>query len=199
MVEIDFRRTLESLQEIGFAPIPNLVQVAIPNAKAILFRGIRYFTGDAAKWLPEYENVTKWLENNHGKGLLCLGDCGRGKSLICCKIIPLLLHHYYGKIVSLYNAQQLNANIDAVKQMHIICLDDIGTENESVKYGERRQAFAELADEAEKKGKLLIITTNLSTPEIEQKYGERTIDRLRAITTPVLFKGESLRESSKTS
>lgn len=72
--------------------------------------------------------------------------------------------------------------------------DDIGTENLSVKYGEKRLSFAELADEAEKKGKLLILTTNLSIDELREKYGERTIDRLRAITRTVLFSGESLRK-----
>lgn len=64
----------------------------------------------------------------------------------------------------------------------------------SVKYGEKRLSFAELVDEAEKKGKLLIISTNLSLSELQQKYGERTVDRLRAITTPVVFKGDSLRK-----
>jgi DNA replication protein len=64
----------------------------------------------------------------------------------------------------------------------------------SVKYGEKRLAFPELVDEAEKKGKLLIVTTNLSIQELKEKYGERTVDRLRAITTPILFKGESLRK-----
>lgn len=86
-----------------------------------------------------------------------------------------------------------NAELDVVKQKHIIYVDDIGTENLSVKYGEKRLAFAELADEAEKKGKLLILTTNLSIDELREKYGERTIDRLRAITRTVLFSGESLR------
>ena len=88
----------------------------------------------------------------------------------------------------------MNANADTVKQKHIIYIDDIGTENLSVKYGEKRLVFPELVDEAEKKGKLLIITTNLSLSELSEKYGERTIDRLRAITTSVLFKGESLRK-----
>ena len=90
--------------------------------------------------------------------------------------------------------QQMNADLDAVKQKHIIYVDDIGTENLSVKYGEKRLAFAELADEAEKKGKLLILTTNLTIDELREKYGERTIDRLRAITKTVLFSGESLRK-----
>ena len=44
-----------------------------------------------------------------------------------------------------------------------------------------------------KKGKLLILTTNLSIDELREKYGERTVDRLRAITKTVLFTGESLR------
>lgn len=88
----------------------------------------------------------------------------------------------------------MNANLDDVKQKHIIYVDDIGTESLSVKYGEKRLAFAELADETEKKGKLLIITTNLSIDELREKYGERTIDRLKAITRTVLFSGESLRK-----
>ena len=134
------------------------------------------------------------VDGVEGRGLLCFGNCGRGKTLICGKILPLLLNHYCGKVVSCYDSQQMNAELDAVKQKHIIYVDDIGTENLSVKYGEKRLAFAELADEAEKKGKLLILTTNLSIDELREKYGERTIDRLRAITKTVLFSGESLRK-----
>ena len=63
----------------------------------------------------------------------------------------------------------------------------------AVKYGERRLAFCEIVDEAEKRGKLLMLTTNLSLEEISQKYGERTMDRLVAITRRVKFEGNSLR------
>ena len=104
-----------------------------------------------------------------------------------------MLNHYCRKVVSCYDSQQMNAELDSVKQKHIIYVDDIGTENLSVKYGEKRLAFAELTDEAEKKGKLLILTTNLSIDELREKYGERTVDRLRAITKTVLFTGVSLR------
>ena len=191
---VDFKNALSNLADVGFNPIPNTVAICIPDAKPILWKGIQFFAGDSASWQLEYNDVASWLTDNKGRGLLCLGNCGRGKTLICGKIIPVLLNHYCHKIVSCYDAQQLNANLDTVKQKHIIYIDDIGTEFLSVKYGEKRLSFAELVDEAEKKGKLLIVTTNLSISELQQKYGERTLDRLRAITTPVVFKGDSLRK-----
>lgn len=194
MEQINFQQTIERLKDTGFCPIPNTVQVSIPDAKNVLWNGIRYFTGDKARWLPEYDEVVSWLTDNSGRGLLCFGNCGRGKTLICGKILPLVLNHYCRKVINCYDAQQMNANLDDVKQKHIIYVDDIGTESLSVKYGEKRLAFAELADETEKKGKLLIITTNLSIDELREKYGERTIDRLKAITRTVLFSGESLRK-----
>lgn len=96
-------------------------------------------------------------------------------------------------IVRVADAQELNTRIDVIKQSHILCIDDIGTEAEYVHYGERRVPFAELVDLAEKKGKLLLLTTNLTIEELKAKYGERTIDRLRGITKVVLFQGESMR------
>lgn len=191
---VDFKDALSNLADVGFNPIPKTVYISVPDAKVNLWKGIQFFVGVSASWQDEYNDVAKWLMDNKGRGLLCLGNCGRGKTLICGKIIPVLLNHYCHKIVSCYDAQQMNAQLDAIKQKHIIYLDDIGTEFLSVKYGEKRLAFAELVDEAEKKGKLLIVTTNLSLSELKEKYGERTVDRLRAITTPIVFKGDSLRK-----
>lgn len=194
MEQINFRRISENLKDTGFAPNPDLVYVNIPNARQVLFDGIKYLTKDKAVWNEEYNKVVEWLCNNKGRGLLCIGNCGRGKTLICGRIIPMLLNYYHRKIVSCYDAQLMNEKPDNVKEKHIIYLDDIGTENISVKFGEKRLVFPEIVDEAEKKGKLLIITSNLSIEELKEKYGIRTIDRLRAITTVVLFKGESLRK-----
>ena len=194
MGKIDFHKAIENLMSTGFNPMPNRVVISIPNAKELLLGGLRHFEGDSAQWLGEYEGIVQWLENNEGKGLLCYGNCGRGKSLICWKIIPLLIHHYHRKIVSCYDSQQMNADIDEVKSKHIIYIDDVGTENVSIKFGERRLAFPEIVDEAEKRGKLLILTTNLSLDELAQKYGERTMDRLVAITKRVKFVGKSLRK-----
>ena len=194
MEQVNFKQAVENLKHTGFNPMPDRVQLSIPYPREQLWNGLRHFEGNNAKWLKEYEEIAKWLENNEGRGLLCYGNCGRGKSLICWKIIPPLVHHYHRKVISCYDAQQMNADIDEVKSKHIIYIDDIGTENVSIKYGEKRLAFSEIVDEAEKRGKLLIVTTNLSLEEIEQKYGERTMDRLVAITKRVKFLGESLRK-----
>lgn len=193
MEPMNFQKTIEHLRGTGFSPVPVPVRFAIPDAKMVLFTGIKYFTGERAQWLPEYEEIAEWLADNKCRGLLCFGNCGRGKTLICGKILPLVLNNYCKLIVNCYDAQTMNAELDKIKQKKIISLDDIGTESVSVKYGEKRIAFAELVDEAEKKGKLLIITTNLTLEELAEKYGERTIDRLRAITKTVLFHGNSLR------
>lgn len=192
MEKINYQKTHESLKEIGPDPMPNLVKVAIPEAKIELIRGLQYCINEYS-WLPEYNEVVEWLTDNKGRGLLCYGNCGRGKTVICKRIILFLLTHYYNKIMSCYDAQDINKDIDGIKSKHIICIDDIGVEKESVKYGEKRMAFPEIVDECEKKGHLLIVTTNLSLNEIAEKYGERTMDRLVAITKRVEFKGKSLR------
>ena len=102
MEQIDFKKTIDNLRKTGFNPVPNLVNIAIPDAKNILWQGLNYFT-ENAEWLPEYEEIASWLSGNNGRGLLCHGNCGRGKSLICWKIIPLLLNHYCRKIVACYD------------------------------------------------------------------------------------------------
>ncbi|WP_236264068.1 hypothetical protein [Dysgonomonas sp. Marseille-P4677] len=87
----------------------------------------------------------------------------------------------------------MNSRIDYVLSRHIISLDDIGTEEVCNQYGNKRLAFAEIMDAAEKYNKLLIVSTNLSVDDIRRRYGERVLDRIKATTHRVLFEGESLR------
>lgn len=61
MEQIDFRQTIERLKDTGFSPVPNTVEISIPEAKKVLLAGIKYFTGENARWLPEYEEVASWL------------------------------------------------------------------------------------------------------------------------------------------
>lgn len=191
---VDFDNTINRMNDFGFKPNPDLVYIRIPNAEEEIRRGLKYFIGDNAAWIDKYKEIVEWCEDNHGRGLLVMGNCGTGKTLICGKILPILINHYLRRVVYIADAKRLNKDIDIVLTQHQIYIDDIGIEDMSVNYGEKRLTFAEIVDEAEKKGKLLIITTNLDTKEIEEKYGTRTIDRLRAITKSITLSGKSFRK-----
>lgn len=194
MEQIDYDTVVKYLDKSGLQLNANILKFNIPNAKDILLRGIKYFVGTYAEYIPEYDEIVKWMSDNKCQGLLCYGNCGRGKSLICTKILPIIFYHYYHKIIRPVDAQEMNEHVDELMKREIIIIDDFGTENISVKYGEKRLAFSEIVDSAEKKGKLLILTTNLLLDEIADKYGERTMDRLVSLTYKVKFIGKSLRK-----
>ena len=185
-----------ALQGTGFFGSPKKVSIHIDNAKLLLCNGLKYYCGESAVWQPEYEEVAEWLTDNKGRGLWLCGECGRGKTLIGAKILPVLFnfYHFPRKIISLYDAKDLNSKFDDIVKKHIIYIDDVGKESVDVNYGNRNLRFPDIVDEAEKKGKLLMFTTNLSQEKMVEKYGERTVDRLRAITKKIVFRGKSLRK-----
>lgn len=170
------------------------VYITTPDARSILARGIRYFLGPDALWLEEYDQIADWLGDNKGRGLLCAGDCGRGKSVICQKVLPVIFQHWHGLIMNTITATELNDRFDEFCRYKILSIDDVGTEAIANRYGEKRHYVPEIVDESERKQKLLIISTNLNEEELKAKYDNRTIDRLRALTRPVVFNGESLRK-----
>lgn len=186
-----------------------------------LWAGIVYFMAQEKRqpqWLPDYDKVAAWLSDNEGRGLICVGTSGLGKTVICQKVLPVLFSRHFGLEVLSVTANEMNARIDELLRYcqpnHIIIVDDLGTEPASV-YG--RHPFCELVDTAERRGTLLIITTNLRTtarrltedcgqqgragdydpsspPSIEKRYGMPTLDRLRATTRVATFTGESMRK-----
>lgn len=172
--------------------LPTHIAINIPNAKSEVMECMKVFVENVV-WLPEYDNVVSWLEDNHGKGLLCIGNCGRGKTMMCYRVIPVLINHFMQRIVNCYNAVDINDNIDDIKHKTLICIDDIGTEGNYMKYGVRREPFGELIDAAEKEGKLLLLTTNCTIDELTNRYGIRVVDRLKRITRVIHFIGGSLR------
>lgn len=173
------------------------VSLRIPDAKTVLTNCFKYFLSlrdTEFAWQPEYEQVAQWLHNNHGRGLLLFGDCGRGKSMLTRYVIPAILLKYARRVVSVYDVQEMNTKIDEVLKKHIIALDDIGTEEVVNTFGNRRMAFAEIMDAAEKHGKLIIISTNLSGHDLAHRYKDRVLDRIVATTRQIEFKGDSLRK-----
>lgn len=191
-----FEQTSLEMKELGMRLPARRVEVCVPDAGRVLREAMAYFIGmegGGAVWLPEYEQVAAWLGGNRGRGLFLFGNCGRGKSVLGRFVLPAILLKYARRVVSVYDMQELNRDVDGVLAKHIISLDDVGTEEMSVKYGEKRLAFAEVMDAAEKYGKLVIVSTNLTPAELRQRYGDRVVDRIRGTMVRVAFNGESLR------
>ncbi len=202
MEQIDgeyFKNLISQMRDTGYPQEIDRVQISIPNAEKRLRGGLQYVvnmkSGCNAEWNEHnYRPIVDWMTDNKGKGLLMFGGCGLGKSVIGMYILPLLIKDVHKKVVNIFSAQELNKKIDEILKLHIIYIDDIGTEDNLNSYGNKRMPFAELCDDAEKKGKLLILTTNLSIDELTERYGDRVVDRLIAITKAVPFTGDSLRK-----
>lgn len=189
-----FDETLALLSETGM-PHDATVSFKTPNAETRFRNGLEYFCGKDAVWREEYQPVIDWLADNKGKGLVISGNCGTGKTLICSRIIPVLLYYGCGKLMCIQcHATDLGRRLSEMMRQKIVVVDDVGTEGTYQEYGNKHYAFNELVDNAERKGNMLIITTNMSIGDLTAKYGERTVDRLRGLTKLITFTGKSLRK-----
>lgn len=187
--------------DVAANPTPSAAptgHIAIANAKERLQKGLQHFLGDKAQWLPDYDEIADWLTDNKGRGLLLVGTSGLGKSVICQKILPVLL----GSDVAVVSAREMGQQIDTLLQQRCVIIDNLGREpiTEMVNY-RKRQPFFELCDEAVRRGLLLIVNTTFSTSRvrnplypnsIKDRYGDEVYNRLRATTHVVELRGQSM-------
>lgn len=189
------------------------IRWTLQDADVLLMRGLAYAIGPTAQWLPEYDQVADWLSNNQGKGLMCIGDCGRGKTVITRDILPLIfknyisIHYADGWVghppYNYFLAKELKSRWAEVERCKIICVDDVGTEPIAKVYGETHNYFSELVDLCNDRDKLLICSTNLTHAQLfggeedgvvyPARCDQRTFSRLVGNTVRVYFEGEDLR------
>lgn len=155
-------------------------------------------------WLPEYELIADWMSDTRGKGLILMGDCGRGKSTIALSIIPVLFMTQFNKVIKPFSAKEMNMPdpkmgkttcgwLEIAKRWSVV-IDELGTENKETNFNEPYEPFCNVIDECEKHTKLLILTTNMTDKEIIERYGVRSLDRLIRLCRRIDFKGESHRK-----
>jgi len=191
----NFQRAISEARknDDDYAPTP--YSFGIPNAKEALIVGLEEVMRHKVEWLAEYTQIVNWLTDNRGKGLLLIGPPGVGKSEICMKVIPLIFRMVLHKVFSRYQATELcnEATYRSSLRQRFIAIDDFGIEGTFYDYGNPHIVFSEIVDGIEKRGTLLIATTNLTMDEIKAKYGLRTFDRLRVNMYVVVIRKKSLR------
>ena len=147
------------------------------------------------------DNFDKAVKVN--KGIYLFGNAGVGKTFYAsCIANEVRKKGVYVLIGSAsdfirYFTKDYGRNEEAEKQIRtypLMIIDDIGVESMTDYYGEKRDMVSEIIDRCEKRGRLFIATTNLTPNEISERYGLRTLDRLKSITKAIKFYGDSLRQ-----
>lgn len=205
----------------GLNPDDQWLRWRCPDADVLMMHGLARMLGDKAQWLPEYDAVAEWLADNQGKGLMCIGNVGRGKSLLTCDIIPAIFDEGYVSDLDGYRlarpfvctARELPECWREVERHRIIVVDEVGQEGVVNEYGRHRDYFDELVMIAERQHKTLILSSNLDKEglfgrtetdadgtkrTVGGRYSDQRIrDRLTSTTRRVAFVGNSLRRQTR--
>lgn len=144
--------------------------------------------------LPEYDEVIDWMTDSKGKGLLLVGTNGRGKTTILMSVIPVIFSVRFNKIVHPFAATDIERIWKAPQRQWALAIDDLGTEARYNDYGEKKELFNDLINDAETFLKPTFISTNLDGQKIVDRYGIRAFDRIVRLCRIVKFSGDSLRK-----
>lgn len=147
-------------------------------------------------------NFKKMKEENIG--LLLHGEPGNGKTYTATAIanslidkrIPTICVHVealLNKIKETYKKWGSEVEEDILRGLtnaDLLIIDDLGTEQET---DWATTKIYNILDSRYRNGLPLIITTNLTLTDLENRYAKRTYDRILEMCTPVLNVGTSIR------
>lgn len=152
------------------------------------------FTIKKIDWQSEYDLLCKWMCNPE-KGLILSGDSGRMKTVFATLILPVLYMQWHRFRIKPIKAWRLAEELKNPNFMQhpVLIVDDVGEEPPANEFGVKYEPFSRLVDECERLSKLLIITTNLNSKQLGDRYGNRPMDRLDLLCAPIVFEGKSFR------
>lgn len=159
------------------------------------------------KMIAKYcRKVAKWITDCGMKPCLILaGNVGTGKTTIAEAV-----NRYFNTIGMyskcfiratdlcenfLYTPNESTRKFSEGSGCHWLIIDDIGEEQTNVKeYGNTKSPVIEVVAGRYARMLPMLITTNLTLEDMTEKYGIRTVDRLREIAEWVSFDGLSFRK-----
>lgn len=143
-------------------------------------------------------------QNPQTRGLMLIGTCGCGKTHLAAAIVHqsaadgipsmfIVVPELLAQIRASYgsdNIQTAEPIIYATKNIPLLILDDLGAEKESEWAREQLYLIINYRYEHTLP---IIVTTNSSGTELEQKLGQRIVSRLAEMTMPVGIKAADYR------
>lgn len=151
-------------------------------------------------------------ETDDAKPWLCLnGTVGNGKTTMLRAISELITNihnaddgkyhamapfsHHYITATDLADIFLENkATYNGIRNTKLLLIDDVGREpKEIVDYGNTLYPFIDMMQYRYNNGLGTIFTTNLTGPQLRERYGERIADRMRECCYFVEFRGNSFR------
>lgn len=153
--------------------------------------------------LKMFNDLAKYLEQNEKKWLLLIGNVGTGKTTMVKAMATVYNMTSTTDKFMLLSALNLSENyqqdnfgeICRIRTKNKILIDDIGTEpNQLTVYKNVVYPFADfIQHKYDDLKSVVILTTNLNSTEIRERYGLRVLDRLIEKCYIIKNEGKSLR------
>jgi DNA replication protein DnaC len=182
------RERIERQAEILVSRLPIQYQRAVMPRTA--------FGLEAMEWLKGYRSGQRG-------GLVLLGPTGTGKTWVAAALARLLLTEDTVPVTFIAVPDFLEAlrpssrtpGVDPDMMQYalapLLVLDDLGAEGPLSAWGEEQ--LWRLANERNHNNRPTIVTSNMTGPEIRERYNDRIVERLFAGSTLITLSGGSLR------
>lgn len=138
--------------------------------------------------------VTRWLFNSNKSGLLLMGTLGNGKSTML-KAIRDIFYPYstIGDAQDIFDYFKLEQGMRFWNEK-LLLIDDLGVEPlRCLNYGEEYHPISRILLHRYNCQQTTIIATNLGLNEIQERYGDRVVDRMFETYEVIKYDRESYR------
>ena len=139
--------------------------------------------------------VARWLFSSQERGLIMMGSMGNGKSTMLHVINRLFKStSTFGDAQDIFEHFKRSQGSMRYWEEPLLLIDDMGIEPvRCLVYGEEYYPISRLLLHRYDKQLTTIIATNLGIEDIERRYGDRVVDRMKETFSVITYEHKSYR------